>query len=298
MAPQRLLVVANPAASRVSANLGDALGALFSAGFTLDLRQTVSRESLDQLIRAEGAAADGVLVAGGDGTINSALPALLAIDKPVGIIPLGTANDFARTLAIPTDPVRAAKVIAAGHKRRVDVGRVNDVHFINVASIGLSVAIAGAQDPDLKKQLGTLSYVSAALRTIGKAEPFAATITCDGRREVVNALQVAVGSGVHYGGGLKIAPDAAADNGLLDVYAIGTAPIPDLVALAPGFIDGGFPDRDNVRTLRGVSVLIETEQPMPINTDGEVTTSTPAEFSIAGGALEVFAPTEGARQRS
>lgn len=290
MAPRRLLVVANPRASRVSTNLGAAVGALFSAGIALDLRNCLSGENLHDLIHAAGTDVDGILIGGGDGTINSALPALLETKKPVGILPLGTANDLARTLAIPTDPTRAAKIIAAGHTRRIDVGRVNDVHFVNVASVGLSVAIADAQDPDLKRQLGTLSYVSAALRTVGKAQPFAAMIRFGGHRESVSALQIAVGSGVHYGGGLKIAPDAAADDGLLDIYAIGVAPIPDLVALAPGFIDGDFAARDNVRTFRTASVVIETEVPMPVNTDGEVKTETPAEFSILGSALQVFAP--------
>ncbi|MCP4385964.1 MAG: lipid kinase [Hyphomicrobiales bacterium] len=290
MAPKRLLVVANPNASRVSTSLGSALGALFSAGIALDIRRCLSGENLRDLILAAGTDVDGILIGGGDGTVNGALPALLEAGKPVGILPLGTANDLARTLAIPTDPIRAAKIIAAGHSRRIDIGRVNDVLFVNVASVGLSVAIATAQDPDLKKQLGTLSYVSAALRTVGKAQPFKATIHFGDRHESVSALQIAVGSGVHYGGGLKIAPDAAVDDGLLDIYAIGIAPIHDLVALAPGFIDGNFAARDNVRTFRTASVLIETEAPMPVNTDGEVTTETPAEFSLHAAALEVFAP--------
>ncbi|WP_421725409.1 lipid kinase [Bauldia sp.] len=288
MKPSRLLVVANPGASRVGAGLGPALTTLLAAGIDTDLRHSNSREHLCALIRDADAAVDGIVIGGGDGTINSALPALIEAGKPIGILPLGTANDLARTLAISPDPVSAARTIAGGRRKRIDVGRVNDVHFANVASIGLSVAIADAQDPELKKQLGTLSYVSAVLKTIGRTEPFSATITCDGHDETVRALQIAVGSGVHYGGGLKIAPDAAVDDGMFDVYAIGTAPIPDLVALAPGFLDGDFGVRDNVRTFRAAAVRIDTETPMAVNTDGELITETPAVFSISAGALEVF----------
>lgn len=290
MANGRLLVVVNSNASRVRQTLGNAIAALIAGGCALDIRPSGDRETLGKLIGDAAADVDGILIAGGDGTINSALPALIDAGKPVGILPLGTANDLARTLGIAADPVEAAEVILAGRRKTIDVGRVNDVHFINVASIGLSVEIAERQDPDLKRQLGTLSYVATALTTIGQASLFAATIQCGDKREKINAYQVAVGNGVFYGGGMKIAADATIDSGVLDIYAIKTASIPDLVAMAPAFVEGRHGDRDTVTTFRGETARIETAKPMPVNTDGEVTTRTPAEFSVLRGALEVFVP--------
>jgi YegS/Rv2252/BmrU family lipid kinase len=290
MARGRLLVVVNSNASRVTQTLGGAIVALVAGDFALDIRPSGDREALGELIGTAAADVDAIVIAGGDGTINSALPSLIEAGKPVGILPLGTANDLARTLGIPAGPTEAAEVIIAGRRKKIDVGRVNDVHFVNVASIGLSVEIAERQDPELKRQLGALSYVAAALTTIGQATLFAATIQCGDRREKINAYQIAVGNGVFYGGGMKIAADAAIDNGVLDIYAIKTASIPDLVAMAPAFVEGRHGGREAVTTFRGETARIETARPMPVNTDGEVTTRTPADFSVLRGALEVFAP--------
>ena len=221
---------------------------------------------------------------------STPVAALIAAGGPAGIIPLGTANDLALTLGIPADPVAAAAVIAAGQLRRIDVGRVNDVHFLNVASIGLAVAVAERQDPELKKRWRTLSYAIATVGALGEAERFAATIDCDGAVERVEAYQIAVGNGVHYGGGLMIAEDAAIDDGLLDVCALATRSVGDLILAAPGLLDGSVGRRDDVAVFRGRRVVIETAGPMPVNTDGEVTTRTPATFDVLRQALTVFVP--------
>lgn len=289
-ARRRLLVVVNPGASRCGQALGSAVATLFSAGFALDIRQTDERDGLRSMILAESRYAEAIVVAGGDGTLNRALPALIAAGRPVGILPLGTANDLARTLDIPPDPADAAKVISSGSVKRIDVGHVNDVHFLNVASIGLAVDVADQQDPELKRQLGALSYAVTVLRILGNSALFAATIECGGHRERVNACQITVGNGVHYGGGMKVARDAAIDDGRLDILAIETGSIPDLIAMAPAFLDGSLGERDNVRSFRGETARVDTETPMRVSTDGEVTTQTPADFSILRSALEVFTP--------
>ena len=286
----RLLVVVNPGASRTGQALGSAVTALFSAGFALDIRQSDDRHALRAMILAEGAAADAIVVAGGDGTLNGALPALIEAGKPVGILPLGTANDLARTLGIPPNPAEAAAVISSGSLKRIDVGRANDIHFLNVASIGLSVDVAEQQDPELKRQLGALSYAVTVLRILGNSALFAATIECGGVRERVNACQITIGNGVHYGGGMKVARDAAIDDGRLDVLAIETGSIPELIAMAPAFLDGSLGERDGVGFFRGETARVETETPMRVSTDGEVTTQTPADFSILRSALQVFTP--------
>jgi len=286
----RLLLVVNLHASRARASLGNSVTCLAAHGFDLDIRQSTDRDSLARLVRACIGGVDAVVVAGGDGTVNGAIPALVEARKPVGILPFGTANDLARTLGIPVDPLAAANVIADGLTRRIDVGKVNDAHFLNVASIGLSVQIAEKQDEDLKKQWGIFSYVVAAVGTLTEAERFEATITCAGRTEKVRAYQVAEGNGIHYGGGLTVSPEARIDDGVLDDYAIETASVAELIALAPRLRDGSLVERDDVAFFRGPTARIETLASMPVNTDGEVTTETPAEFSVLPGALEVFAP--------
>ncbi len=295
MVKGRLLVVVNLKASRAQRMVGDALAYLAVHDFDLDIRQSASRESLAEVIRGCAEGNDAIVVAGGDGTVNGAIPALIAAAKPVGILPFGTANDLALTLGIPADPLAAAGVIAAGHLRSIDVGKVNGSHFLNVASVGLSVSIARRQDEQLKRQWGVLSYVVATLDSLNEAQRFSARITCGDRSERVLAYQIAVGNGIHYGGGLMVSPDARIDDGLLDVYAIETASIANLIALAPKLRDGTLVERDDVAFFRGPTVRIETEKPMPVNTDGEVTTETPADFSVLPAALRVFAPADPVR---
>ena len=287
----RLLVVVNPNASRAEQSLGRGDRARFlPEGFALDLRQCGGRDEVRASDQAEAGGVDAIVIGGGDGTVSGALSGLVESNLPVGILPLGTANDLARTLGIPVDPVEAAAVIAGGYLRKIDVGRVNDIDFLNVASIGLAVEITDRLDPDLKRRLGPLSYAAAALSTLGSAEHFAATIECGGSRADVSAYQITVGNGVHYGGGARVATDAAIDDGNLDIFAIETASIPELVAMAPAFFEGRHGERDDVRVFRGPEALIETATPMPVSTDGEITTETPARFSVARGALSVFAP--------
>jgi diacylglycerol kinase (ATP) len=290
VAKGRLLVVVNLKASRAQRMVGNALAYLAVHGFDLDVRQSEDRGSLADVIRDCAPQVDAVVVAGGDGTVNGAIPALVDAGKPVGILPFGTANDLALTLGIPADPLAAAGVIADGHLRGIDVGKVNDAYFLNVASVGLSVDIAQRQDEQLKRQWGVFSYVLATVDTLTAAERFGATITCGERSERVTAYQIAVGNGIHYGGGLMVSPDARIDDGLLDVYAIETTSIANLIALAPKLRDGTLVERDDVAFFRCPTVRIETDRPMPVNTDGEVTTETPAEFSVLAGALQVFAP--------
>jgi YegS/Rv2252/BmrU family lipid kinase len=293
VAKGRLLVVVNLHASRAKAAFGEAVASLAGNGFDLDIRQSADRDSLANVIRECARSADAIVVGGGDGTVNGAIPALIETGRPIGILPFGTANDLARTLGIPADPVAAAEVIVDGATRSIDVGKVNDRHFLNVASVGLSVKIAEKQDEELKRQWGIFSYVVAAASALNEAQRFEARITCGQRSETVRAYQIAIGNGIHFGGGLTVSPEAAIDDGLLDVYAIETASVPELIALAPRLRDGTLVERDDVAFFRGSKVRVETPKPMPVNTDGEVTTETPAEFSVLKGALTVFAPGQG-----
>ena len=116
---------------------------------------------------------DLVIIGGGDGTLNAAADALIETGLPLGILPLGTANDLARTLGIPADLVAAGQVIAAGRTHRIDLGRVNGKHFFNVASLGLSVQVARELDADLKRRWGVLGYAFIVWRAIRGRRPFA-----------------------------------------------------------------------------------------------------------------------------
>jgi YegS/Rv2252/BmrU family lipid kinase len=237
---------------------------------------------------------DLVVLGGGDGTISASVDQLVGRQVVLGVLPLGTANDFARTLQIPFDVDQACDTIAHGKVVDVDLGLAGDNYFVNVASAGLSVGVTRALSARLKSRLGPLAYPVATLRAYRQHEPFTARLEFpDGDNEPVEVddlLQVAVGNGRHYGGGNVVAPDAGIDDHTLDVYAIRRGRMRDHVHNARMFKTGTFVEHDNVvhRTTR--RLMLRTEPGQQINVDGEVVATTPEEFTIARNALDVLVP--------
>lgn len=240
--------------------------------------------------RAREAGCDCVIIGGGDGTLNRAAPALARTDLPLGILPLGTANDLARSLGIPAVPVEAAAIIVDGHHRPIDLGEVNGVPFFNVASIGFSADLARELTADAKRRFGTLGYALAGLRILARMRPFTVTIEHDGTRKVIRTVQVSVGNGRHYGGGLTIDLDARPDDGLLHVYSLGVQRWWQLLALVPALKQGTQGRWRNVLTFTTTACTVETRRPRSINTDGELTGKTPASFHVIPGAVSVYTP--------
>lgn len=242
--------------------------------------------------------ADLLIVCGGDGSVSSAAVAVMESGLPMGIMPMGTANDLARTLGIPMDLTRAADVIVAGHLRKVDLGTVNGHAFFNVASIGLSTQLAQKLDPELKRRWGRVGYAIAAGRVLTGATPFKAKIRQQGQSEEtqVSTYQIAVGNGRHYGGGNVVEETASIDDGRLDLYSLELKNLWQLALMMRSFRSGTHGAWKEVRTARCVEFDIETAVPMPVNTDGEIVTSTPAHFKVHPGAISVFAPEQPSAQ--
>ncbi|GAC1334545.1 MAG: lipid kinase [Beijerinckiaceae bacterium] len=249
-----------------------------------------SRDGLPQAILDHKGEIDCVIVAGGDGTMNAAAPGLLQSGLPLGIIPTGTANDLARTLGIADDIDSAVDVIARGHERRIDLGRVNDQLFFNVASIGLSVELAHAMSPETKRRFGRLSYSLAALRVMMRARPFSVLLVSDGETAHAKTFQIAVGNGRYYGGGNAVEKSAEIDDGRLDLYSLEVSNVWKLAWMARSFRAGEHGAFEEVRAVRGKTFEIHTRRPRKVNADGEILTTTPARFSILPKAIRVFAP--------
>lgn len=231
-----------------------------------------------------------VIVGGGDGTLNAAADAVAACGLPLGVLPLGTANDLARTLGLPLDLDAACAVIAEGRTRAIDLGVVNGKRYFNVASLGLGVQVARRLTGDVKRRWGVLGYAVAARDAWRAARSFRVHVACDGQAATLRSLHLAVANGRHYGGGMTAAPDAAIDDGQLDLWSLRPMSPWRLVSLLPALRRGDHGADPEVDAMRGRTILVETERPMPINTDGELTTRTPARFEVAPGALTIFAP--------
>jgi YegS/Rv2252/BmrU family lipid kinase len=262
------------------------LGVTYAIRDPARLPETV-REVLDDGYRF-------LILGGGDGTVSSVVDFLADRDVVLGLLPLGTANDFARTLDIPEDIEAACRTIANGKVVDVDLGLAGENFYVNVASVGLGVEATRALSPWLKRSTGPLAYPVAAIRAFLKHKPFSARLSFpDGDHEPVEyerLLQVAVGNGRFYGGGMIVAHESGIDDKTLDIYAIDLGRHRDLIGAARYLKSGDFIKTDGVHIFKTSRVRLETEPELPVNIDGEVVTHTPQDFSVANNALDVLVP--------
>lgn len=246
---------------------------------------------IDSAIRSHCQDIELVILAGGDGTMNAAAEALLDCGLPFGILPIGTANDLARTLGIAPDLMTACDIIGAGRLQQIDLGWVNGKHFFNVASMGISVEVTHRLTTEVKRRWGIMSYLYALVDAFKQNRPFRAEIICDQQKMEFHAIQITVGNGRYYGGGFSVAEDAAIDDQLLDLYALKPMTFWQIMRFAVAIYKGEH-DRSygKVYSLRGREIKINTRKSMTIDTDGELSTETPAHFKVIPRALTVCVP--------
>lgn len=232
-----------------------------------------------------------VVVGGGDGSIHLALPGLVETQLPLGVLPLGTANDLARSLKLPLDPVLACEVILEDNAQRIDLGKVNDQWFMNVASLGLSTEVTNRLTKGAKSRWGVFAYLFATMGALTKGRPFKVEIICDGKSYRSRSWQVAVGNGRSYGGGLTINEHAEIDDGVLDLYSLEVDQGWHLITMAVALLRGTLDPLHNVRTLRGKLIEVRSLRGRRhITADGEILGKTPARFEIVPDVLTVYRP--------
>jgi diacylglycerol kinase (ATP) len=287
---KRALLIVNPRARRGMDSIAAVRSALEAAGIVVAEKSPQEDQNIADIIRQHAVECDLVIVGGGDGTLNAVAPGLVETGLPLGVIPLGTANDFARTVGIPMDPADAAKVIAAGKAQPVDLGEVNGHLFFNVASIGFSAELARELTEHAKRRWGVLGYAIVAARILMRSRIFTAHLDHDGTTERIRTMQVSVGNGRHYGGGMTVEETATADDGQLDFYSLEVDHWWRLLALLPALRKGTHGRWDDVRAFRTTEVTIRTTRRRAVNTDGELSTYTPARFRIRPNAIKVFQP--------
>lgn len=292
---RRILVIANATAGSGAEETTATVEEILSA----DADVTVVRPDGPEALAAVLADRHGreVAVLGGDGSLHLAVQRLYERGEldttPLGLVPLGTGNDFARTMGLPLDPADAAQIIAQGNLRRLDLV-VDDAGgvVVNAAHVGVG-AEAGKEAKDLKPRLGKLAYAAGAAVAGTRAEGWRLGVAVDGR--VVNdrrtrVLMVGIGNGISVGGGTKLAPDARPDDGLIDVVVSRALGPVARVAYAAQMAVGRHVNRDDVVAVRGREVRIAGE-PVPVNTDGELGDPiTHRSWRVVPGAWQLYAP--------
>jgi diacylglycerol kinase (ATP) len=240
---------------------------------------------------------DLIAVAGGDGTVHAAVNGLLAgqCHTPLAVLPLGTGNDFCRTMGIPLDPAAAVRLLKDGRPRPVDVVRVDGGwagYMVNAATGGFSGKVAAEVTPDLKAAWGPLAYLRGAVGPIADPPRFHLTVRFDdGPPERFDALNVVVANARTAAGGIPVAPTANPADGRLDVILVraGDATTLDLSVIAARLMEGDYTQDENVVHRTAGRVEIESDPPLPLSIDGELCEGTRFTFRVLPGALRVLA---------
>ena len=298
MTPRRACLILNPSSGReLAVEHAERIAAALRAAYAeVDVVTTTGDGDAE---RAGGAAAAAgcstVFVAGGDGTVNEAVNGIAAAGAleriRIGIIPLGTGNDFAAALGIPADVEGALAVLSQERELRVDLGTVNGRVFINTSGGGFIAEVSVAVTPQLKTVTGRLAYLIGGAQVLWEYEPVRATVTAEpgGLRLGLRLYAFAVCNSRLIGGGRIIAPHAVIDDGLLDLCLIEAMSAVEFVALARKVADGDHVDDPRVRYLQATSIVIELEPEAWINTDGEVLSARRCEYAVRAGAATFLA---------
>jgi YegS/Rv2252/BmrU family lipid kinase len=281
--------------ARSLADAGVTAGAVRATSDPDELRRIVE-EGLSQGVRR-------VIVGGGDGTISLVAGLLAGRDVVLGVLPLGTGNDFARNVHLPRDLEGASRVIAGGRVRAVPLGVANGRVFLNALSFGVSSAVTRRLTPELKRRAGPFAYPVAAAAEAIAPKPFRLHLEAEEERLETDALQVVVGNGRYHGAGTMVAPDATLGDALLDVYVVGAAAGPDEdgVAAQAGNVlrlarvgmllrRGRHLEHEGVRHLRCSRAAFTCDPPQEVNVDGEILGDTPLSVEVRPGALRVLVP--------
>lgn len=271
---RRLLVVTNAAAGSTDDDRVAAAISVLESAADVRVEQCAEPGDLDRVL--DGRDGRTVVLVGGDGSVHTAVDALrrrgeLSPGEPLGLVPLGTGNDLARTLGIPLEPADAAQALLDGSPRPLDLLVDDDGGVVvNVVHLGVG-AEAAEKATGLKDRLGKAAYpVGSVLAGAGptgwdlRVEVDGSVVEVDGP-----ALMVVVANGRTIGGGAEVAPDAAPDDGLLDVVvATSTGPLARL-GFGVALREGEHVEREDVTTRRGSTVTV-SGQPFPLNADGEL----------------------------
>jgi len=231
----------------------------------------------------------GVVVAGGDGTINEVINGLADTDLPLAIIPTGSGNDLSRTLNIPQDPFEAVIIIAQGKKQEINLGEVNGRYFVNVASVGFDAAVANWVNKN-KILKGKAAYYGAIFYNILRNKHYPFSISLDGNCFEKECTLVAVANGKYYGAGQQIAPQADINDDLFDVVIVAGVPRLEIIKTLPGIKNGKHLTSPYVSVYQAKTVTVSSNKHAFVQADGEIISQLPQTFKISKKKIQVFTP--------
>ncbi|MFT4081577.1 MAG: YegS/Rv2252/BmrU family lipid kinase [Nocardioides sp.] len=286
---RRIALLANPAAGRGDAHRiqDDVLARLATAG---EVELLVGSDVDDAVELARKAVADGVdtLVSlGGDGMLHLAIQAVAGSPTRLGVIPIGTGNDFARSVGLPTgDPLAAADVVVRGRTRTLDLGRSGDRWFATVMAAGFDAAV-NARANAMRWPHGDLRYTLATFAVLRHWRPVDYTLCLDGVERRQQAMLLAIANTDSYGGGLRLPADARPDDGLLDVIIIKPVSKLEFLKVFPQVRTGAHVHHPAFERIRVRSLTLAAAQ-VTAYADGERFGPLPLTVECVAGAVDVL----------
>jgi diacylglycerol kinase (ATP) len=295
------LIIVNPVSGGGRALRAEPLVASYFAAQSTSVQFVHSQSSEGMREQAARAAAEGyryVVALGGDGAFHHVVEGVLGTGAIAGFFPAGNGNDIARELGIPLDAVSAAAAFLHSKPRSVDLVRVRFsdgrmAHYIGAGGMGLDAEAAHLANTRFKKWPGVTRYLAGALWTIFHEPAFELDAQMDQARWAGQALFAAVANGGSYGSGVRIAPDARMDDGMLDVVVVEEIGWTRLVEAIPIVLTTGDVRFSEVKRFRSMRVKLRANRAVKVHGDGELLGESPAEFEVLPGAIRVMAPAAG-----
>ena len=252
------------------------------------------QETADILERHLERGLDRLIVAGGDGTINSVVNTLAAHPHPpaLGLLPLGTANDLCCSLGIPDDPLAALQLAVQGEPQPLDVIEVRSAqgsrYYANMATGGNSARVTESLTDDLKKRWGPLCYLRGAIGVLADLDVFEAEVTFDaGPAQTLSIWNILIANGRTCGGRVNVAPRARVNDGLMDVILVQDGTVADMAQMAAALLTGDYLDQEQVVFRQVKQLEIRSRPEMFFTLDGELLESVVHSFAVHAGRLQV-----------
>jgi YegS/Rv2252/BmrU family lipid kinase len=289
--PKRAILIVNAMSRKGEAAFEEAREKLSASKLDLvEAHRVTEPDQLEPLVKAAVAKAPMVIVGGGDGSLSSTVDHFVGKDTVFAVLPLGTANSFARTLGLPLDLDGALDVIVHGRRKRIDLGIIDGDYFANSAALGLSPLIADTVPDGLKRYFGIFGYLLWAARVAFKFRPFRLRVTLDdGSLAKCWATEARIANG-RYHGGVELVESQRLDSGEMVIQAVTGK---SLAHLAWSWFATLFRLRSRdqtVREWRGRKMILEARPCQKVSIDGEIAARTPITVEVARGAIEVAAP--------
>jgi diacylglycerol kinase (ATP) len=295
----RMTVIVNPAAGRGTARkwigeLENRISIAIQGAHRIiswEIIETAGPGDATELAReAAAGGANIVVAAGGDGTVGEVVNGLVGTEAALGVIPMGTGNDFARSIGLGGDVDKAIFNLLEGVPMAIDVGRTQGRYFVNVAGCGFDAVVAQRVNRGFKSLHGTSAYLAAVWQTLWEYRASQIRLTLDAEVIESKAMLCSVANARYYGGGMRIAPDAMLTDGLYDICLLEEVGKVEFLRAFPRVFKGTHTTHPAVKMRRSKYVKVESDRPLPVLVDGEIVGTTPVEFEMLEGGLTLIGP--------